>query len=416
MALVDRAKNMLLTPKTEWDVVSAEATPQKDILLNYVLPLAAVAAIAQFISSSLIGTMMPMVGTFRMPIGWGLAMGVMQFVIGLAMVYVMGFIIDALAPTFGGTKNALQSFKVAAYTYTPVWVASVPAMIPYLGTLFAIAGALYAIYLLYLGLPKLMQSPPDKAVGYTALVVVVGIVVSFILSMVIGLVTAPAMMGAAMMRSSEAPTVTFDKDSKLAKLDDFAKKMEAAGKKMEEAGRKAEASGNPADAAAQMGAAMAALGTAVTGGKAVEPVQLDVLKPLLPETFAGLPKTSQRSDRSGVAGLMAAKVRNEYADAAGKRVTVEVVDTGGAAGLMGIAAWAAAMSTTESEDDNRIERMRRDGNRLVREEISKKGGTNHYSVILADRFIVQADGTGVDINALKSGVSSLDLGRIESLK
>ena len=59
--------------------------------------------------------------------------------------------------------------------------------------------------------------------------------------------------------------------------------------------------------------------------------------------------------------------------------------------------------------------MKRDGTRLVREEISKRGGTNHYSVILADRFVVQADGN-VDIAALKSGVNAIDLAKIESLK
>lgn len=409
MALVDRAKNMLLTPKTEWGVVAGETSVPKDIVTGYVLPLAAVAAVAHFLGSVVIGTSVPMLGTVRMGVMGGIVMSVVQLVMAVVMVFIMGFIIDALAPTFSGQKNFNQAVKVAAYAYTPVWVASVPAIIPYLGTLFAIAGAIYAIYLLYLGLPKLMGSPPEKAAGYTALVVVVGIVVSLIVGVVVGLISAPFHMGAAMMSSQSSPAITFEKDGKLAKLEEAAKRLEAAGKKMEAAQKSG-------DAAQQMGAAMATLGTALSGGKAVEPVQLDVLKPLLPETFAGMPRTAQRSDRTGVAGLMAAKVRNEYSDPSGKRVTVEVVDTGGAAGLMGIAAWAAAMSTSESEDDNRIERMRREGNRLVREEISKKGGTNHYSVILADRFIVQADGTGVDINALKSGVASLDLGKIEALK
>jgi hypothetical protein len=147
----------------------------------------------------------------------------------------------------------------------------------------------------------------------------------------------------------------------------------------------------------------------------VEPVQLDALKPFLPDKFAGLPRTDMRADRSGVVGLMAAKVEGDYAEA-GKQVHLSVVDTGGAAGLTSLAAWAAIGATSESETADRIERMRREGNRLVREEVSKRGGTNHYSVILADRFVVSADGQGVDINTLKSGVGSLDLAKIEALK
>ena len=114
-------------------------------------------------------------------------------------------------------------------------------------------------------------------------------------------------------------------------------------------------------------------------------------------------------------GLMAAKVEGVYQEGA-KRVTLAVTDTGGAAGLTSLAAWAAIGSTSESETSDRIERMRKEGNRMVREQISKKGGSNHYSVILADRFVVSADGDGVDIDTLKKAVASLDLGKIESLK
>ena len=60
--------------------------------------------------------------------------------------------------------------------------------------------------------------------------------------------------------------------------------------------------------------------------------------------------------------------------------------------------------------------MRREGNRVVREEISKRGGSNEYSVILADRFMVSAEGQGVDIGTLKKAVGALDLGKLEALK
>jgi len=406
MSLIDRAKNIMVSPKTEWDVVAAEATAPAQIVTGYVLPLAAIAAVAGFIGAVVIGTSVPMLGTVRMPVMGGVVGAILQLVMAVAAVFVMGFIIDALAPTFGGQKNMAQAVKVAAYSYTPVWVLGILAVIPYLGALIALLAALFAVYLLYLGLPRLMRSPPDKAAGYTALVVVVGIVVGLVLALVVSLATAPFLGAAGMMRSG--PTVTYDKDSPAGKLDQFAKKMEEAGKKMEAAQK----SGDPGK---QMEAALGALGTAISGGKGVEPVQLDALKPFLPEKFAGLPRTSQRADRSGVAGLMAAKVEGEYSDGT-KRVQLQVTDTGGAAGLMSLAAWASVGATSESEDDQHVLRMRREGNRMYREEASKRGGTNSFSVILADRFVVSAEGQGVDINTLKSAVASLDLAKIEAIK
>ena len=404
MKLIDRAKNIIVTPKTEWDAIAADPTPTGALVTGYVLPLAAVAAIASFIGLVFIGQSLGPLGTVRLGIGAGLAGLVFNLAMSVAMVFVVGFIVDALAPTFGGTKNMAQAVKVAAYAYTPVWIVGVLAILPALGLLGILAG-LYAIYLVYLGLPRLMQSPQEKAGGYTAVVVIVAIIAGMVIGMVGGLITAPAMMG---MGAATSRGMTYDRDSPMGKLDDFGKKMEEAGKRMEEAQKSG-------DAKKQMEAAMGALGTALSGGKGVEPVQVDALKPFVPEKFAGLNRSAVRADRSGVAGLMAAKVEGKYGEEGGKRVELEVVDTGGAAGLTGLAAWAM-VGASESENDQRIERMRREGNRMVREEVSKRGGTNTYTVILADRFVVSAEGKGVDLDTLKSAVNGLDLGKIETLK
>jgi hypothetical protein len=140
--------------------------------------------------------------------------------------------------------------------------------------------------------------------------------------------------------------------------------MEGASKKMEAAQK----SGDPSKQAEPRWRRSA---RAISGGKGVEPVQLDALKPFVPEKFAGMPRTDMRSDRSGVVGLMAAKVEGDY-DEGAKRVRLAVVDTGGAAGLTSLAAWAAIGATRNRRTSDRTERMRREGNRLVREQVSRR--------------------------------------------
>ena len=412
MKLIERAKNILLTPKTEWDVIAAETTTTKEVVVGYVVPLAVISAIAGFISVALIGTAMGFLGgTFRMPILWALVLTVYKLVSVVVGAFVLAFIVDALAPTFGGQKNFDNAMKLVAYSYTAGVAGAVLAILPYLGLLLALILGLYCIYLLYLGLPKLMKNPPEKTVAYTAVIIVVAIVVGVIIGVASSLIMAPAMMaGAGMgmgMGARVAPSVKYDRDSPMGKLDEFGKKMDEANKRMEAAQK----TGDPQK---QMEAAMGALGTAISGGKGVEPVQLDALKSFMPATFAGLPQTSTQSDRSGVPGLMIAKTQAEYGDASGKKVELEVVDTGGAAGLMGLASWMGIQG--EREDSNHREVTRKDGNRLVHEEVSKSGGQNKFSVVLADRFVVSAQGRGVDIDALKSGVAALDLGKVAALK
>jgi len=184
MNLVDRVKNIVLTPKSEWPVIAAESTTVKDLYLGYVLLLAAIGPVASFIGSLWYVFSTPLAGVYHMSLLWSLSRAIVHYVLTLVFVFVFGLIIDALAPTFGGEKNRMQALKVAVYSATAVWVASVLYILPSLGALVTLAG-LYGIYILYLGLPVLMKAPQDKAVAYTAAV----IVCAFVLALIVGAIT-----------------------------------------------------------------------------------------------------------------------------------------------------------------------------------------------------------------------------------
>ena len=179
MTIIERVKNICLTPQTEWPVIAGEPTSSGALITGYVAPLAAVGAAAGFVGLSLIGQGTFFFGTFRMPIVLGLVQAVISFVGAIVAVFVVSLIINALAPSFGAEKNSAMAMKVAAYSYTPALAAGVLRVLPALGTLVILA-ALYGLYLLYLGLQSLMKSPQDKAVGYTAVVVVCAIVCAFV--------------------------------------------------------------------------------------------------------------------------------------------------------------------------------------------------------------------------------------------
>jgi hypothetical protein len=179
MDILDRVKKILLSPDSEWNVIAGESTPPAALMTGYVLPLAGVSAAAAFIGGSLVGQNVPLLGNYRVPIASGLGVAVVSVVMAAIGVFLISMIIDALAPTFAAQKNSNQALKLAAYSATPAWVAGVLQILPVLGVL-AIVGALYCIYLLYLGLPRLMKCPQDKALAYTAVIIVCAIVISLV--------------------------------------------------------------------------------------------------------------------------------------------------------------------------------------------------------------------------------------------
>ena len=188
MNLVERAKNLLLTPAAEWDKISSETHTVQELYTGWVMILAAIPALASFIGFSLVG-----VGAFglsyRVPVVSGIAHAIVTYLLSLGSVYVFALVIDTLSPNFGGEKNFLQAFKVAAFAPVASWLAGVFHVFPALSIL-AILG-LYSVYLLYVGLPRLMKTPAEKAMPYTIVVIIVGIVISI----VVGVLAAFALPG-----------------------------------------------------------------------------------------------------------------------------------------------------------------------------------------------------------------------------
>jgi hypothetical protein len=184
MDLVQRVKQILLSPRTEWQVIEAEPTTTAELYKTYIIPLAAIGPISQVIGYSVFGITVPFVGTYRVPIGSAISGALVAYVLTLAGTYVLALIIDGLAPTFNGQRSQIQALKVAVYSSTASWLAGIFALIPGL-RLLAILG-LYSLYLLYLGLPIVMKSPRDKALGYTVVVIVAAIVLFMIIGVIAG--------------------------------------------------------------------------------------------------------------------------------------------------------------------------------------------------------------------------------------
>ncbi len=146
---------------------------------GYIAPLAAIGPVATAIGWAVFGMSLPLMGSYRLPIAGVIKFAVVQYVIALAGVFILALIIDGLAPTFKGQKNQIQALKVAAYSSTAFWVVGIVGLVPALSILSVLG--LYSLYLLYLGLPALMRSPKEKAMGYTAVVIIAAVVLNIIL-------------------------------------------------------------------------------------------------------------------------------------------------------------------------------------------------------------------------------------------
>ena len=409
--LFERVKNILVTPKTEWPVIAGEPATAGDIYTGYVLILAAVPAVFGLIDATVLGYSVPFAGTIRLGVGAALSAAVLSYVLSIVAVFVMSLIVNALAPTFGGEKNSVQALKAVAYASTASWIAGIGTIVPFLSFFIMLAGVVYCVYLLYLGLPQTMKSPPEKAAGYTAVSIIIAIVLGWIINLVVA-----GVMGTAMLKTGSifggrvgdvSESVKIDPASPLGKLEKWGEQMEQAAGQMEEAQKSG-------DQKAQTDAFGALLGTALGGKGNVESLAPDRLKTFLPETLVGLPRTNIEVSRNNAMGMQISVGNATYGAAEGPQIRVEITDMGGAQGMMMLASWATI--ETESETDTGYEKTFRDGDRMVHEQWDHSNTSGEYAVILGERFVAKASGNVDSVDQLKTAIGALDLGALEALK
>lgn len=408
--IVARAKAILLSPRTEWPVIAAEPDTIAGLYAGYIAILAAIPPIVGFLSTSLIGVAVPFLGSYRVGVGAGLSAAVLTYVMALVGVFIVTLIVDALAPTFGGERNRVQALKVVAYAYTASWVAAIIGIIPGLGLLAALAGLVFGLYLLNLGLPILMKSPPDKSIGYTAVTVAAAIVVSFVLHFVIFSVVGVGMRMGMTPTALSVPDRSggFANGSAGASLQSWADRMANASRQVDTAQKSG-------DANAQASAVGQLVGAALGNGGKVESLAPDRIKPFLPGTLAGLKRTQSSAERNAALGMQISKAEATYSDGANRNLHLEITDTGSLKGLVGFAAgWAGVEQ--ESENDSGYDKTYKSGGQLVHEKWNTQSQSGEYGVVIGDRFTVAVSGNAANIDELKGAVASVDLSGLESLK
>ena len=167
------------SPDSEWSAIANERAETTTLFVGYVLPLAGAAAAAQLIGESVVGRSFGILGTYRLPLTTGLGLAIASLALAAVGAVLLSIVIDALAPTFGAEKNREQALKVAVYSATPVWLAGVLQIVPALGV----------VVLLYLGLPRLMKCPAEKAMGYTGAVIACAVVIAIVGGTLVGTIS-----------------------------------------------------------------------------------------------------------------------------------------------------------------------------------------------------------------------------------
>ena len=193
MSIVERAKNIILKPTDEWNVIAAEPATIGRLFTGYAMPLALILVASEILFSGLLGiSAADMMGLGGGIMSMGMTaiagMAVVGFVLSLVTLFVMGTIVKLVSPSFNGTSDKVQAMKLMTYASTPNWVVALVSWIPFLGALLSFAAIAYVVYLIYLGLHPVLGVPKEKIAGFTVVIVLIYLVLALVISgIVVGL-------------------------------------------------------------------------------------------------------------------------------------------------------------------------------------------------------------------------------------
>lgn len=172
-SLVERVRGIIFDPQTEWRRIAGEEPAP--LLMSYVIPLAALSALVGFVSTVLYSGF-----SIDAEIAWTGASAVLHVVSAVLGVAFAAMLINVLAPRFGGEANGVHAGQLAAYAATAMLISGVSVIVPFVAPIFLLAGLIYSIVLLSLGVRALMSLPETKVVAFVMTFLAVAIVAAVI--------------------------------------------------------------------------------------------------------------------------------------------------------------------------------------------------------------------------------------------
>ena len=170
MNAVARVKAILIDPAAAWRGFEKDIGDPAYLLSRYVAVLALIPALSSFVGATLIGVVALSGTILRTDLIGGLFDAIFSYATSCAIVVLLGLIIDLLAPRFGGRRDFEDAFKLAVYSFTPLWLAGIFLLMP--GLRFLLLTGVYGIYLFWLGAPRLAKVPEQQAANFTLVIVI----------------------------------------------------------------------------------------------------------------------------------------------------------------------------------------------------------------------------------------------------
>lgn len=169
---------LLTDPTSEWEKIREEQKSSDRKGVGFVFILAAIPAISGYIGTTQVGWRIGVGEPIRITGESAISIAIIYYLALVVGVFTIGWVIHLLGKAYEVVKPLPLCIALAAYTATPLFLIGIMEVYPvlWLNMLLGLPALAYTVYLLYSGLPIMMEIPAERGFLYSSAVLAVGLV------------------------------------------------------------------------------------------------------------------------------------------------------------------------------------------------------------------------------------------------
>lgn len=165
-------------PAREWEKIREQYKNNQQSSIAHVLVMAAIPALSGYIGTTQVGWRIGVGDPIRITGESAVSIAVIYYLALIVGVYTIGWVIHLLGKAYEVERPLPLCIALATYTATPLFLIGIMEVYPvlWLNMLLGLPALAYTVYLLYSGLPILMEIPAERGFLYASAVLAVGLI------------------------------------------------------------------------------------------------------------------------------------------------------------------------------------------------------------------------------------------------
>jgi len=175
--LLEHIIGFFLHPSEEWESVRARNTPFSRVVFHILL-LGAIPVVSGYFGTTQFGWQIGTAESIKLTTESAAIIAVLYYVIIIMAVFSMGWMIHWMGQTYGASQPLTRCLVLSAYIPIPLFLVGITQLYPVLwfNLIIGIPAASYTVFLLYLGIPVMMEIPSERGFLFSSAILAFGLV------------------------------------------------------------------------------------------------------------------------------------------------------------------------------------------------------------------------------------------------